>query len=96
MGTGGLNNGNTFTHIKRLTKDSYSEPSTNNAHLWVYQGPSRGMCLDLELQSRVNTEQELEEMGQKVVTYEIEEEEGQVFKGFVDMFFEEGGRVGGW
>lgn len=50
------------------------------------------MCLDLEWHE--STEEE--RGGAVVETVDVGDIEGDVFRGFEDAFFEEGGRIGGW
>ncbi|KAG8862786.1 hypothetical protein FRB96_000796 [Tulasnella sp. 330] len=97
LGKSGITLGNTFTHVKRMSLDRYSEPSLNFAHLWVYWGNIRGMCLDFELHPAAATEfTDEEKRTQFVETIEVGDLEGQPFEGFEEAFWEEGGRVGGW
>ncbi|ODN99302.1 hypothetical protein I350_07468 [Cryptococcus amylolentus CBS 6273] len=93
LGGAGLKRGTLFTHIRRLSDDYVSSPALNHAHSFVYNGNVRGMCLDLEWHA--DTPQEVkEEVG--VETVGVGEEEGGVFGGFEEAWWEEGGRVGGW
>lgn len=55
------------------------------------------MCLDLELLERTDTLANLEGEGQRVETTDIVGSEYEEwFKGFGDLFLQEGGRIGGW
>lgn len=75
-----------------MSEDRASNPVLNSAHSWVYQGTDRGMCLDLDWHQ--STEEE--RGGVEVQTIEVGDIEGDVFEGFEDAFFDEGGRIGGW
>ena len=75
-----------------MNMDDIYNPSLNYAHLWVYQGPGRGMCLDLEWHDSTPKERG----GLEIETVEIGDIEADAFRGFEDAFFDEGGRVGGW
>lgn len=89
----GVREGSTFTHLRRMSMDDYTDPSLNQAHMWVYWGNGRGMCTDIELR---NNGDDLEVQGQYIMTQALDEVEGQPFYGFEEMFFKEGGRAGGW
>ena len=92
----GLSRGKLFTHIKRLSLDTYPLNALNYARQFVYTG-SRGMCLDIEFQGLAETrlsEAEKEEFAIQVI--EVGDVEGKVFEGFEDSFFDLGGKVGGW
>ncbi|WVQ70433.1 uncharacterized protein L199_008660 [Kwoniella botswanensis] len=93
LGSSGLGKGNLFTHIRRMSNDYASNPSLNYAHSWVYMGQARGMCLDLDWHD--HTPQEIRDV-EWPETISVVEEEGGVFDGFEDIWFEEGGRIGGW
>ncbi|WVR04936.1 hypothetical protein IAU60_001948 [Kwoniella sp. DSM 27419] len=93
LGGWGLAKGSLFTHIRRMSNDYSPNPSLNYAHSWVYTGNQRGMCLDLEWRDTVP---EGIKQSEQVETVPVEEEEGRVFDGFADAWFDEGGRIGGW
>jgi hypothetical protein len=99
-----------------MTNHSYSEPSLNYVHQWVYQvrlsyrhgapiavltllplqGVARGMCTDLDIwDSEPNLPEELAE-NQHMEIQKLSDLPGQPFEGFENMFFDEGGRAGGW
>ncbi|KAG9033730.1 hypothetical protein FRB95_014417 [Tulasnella sp. JGI-2019a] len=97
LGGVGISRGNTFTHVKRMSLDQYTESSLNFAHLWVYWGNLQGMCLDLELQDTAATGLSDEEKREQYVeTIDLDDLEGRPFDGFEDSFWDQGGRVGGW
>ncbi|WVQ98408.1 hypothetical protein IAU59_005531 [Kwoniella sp. CBS 9459] len=93
LGSGGLGKGSLFTHIRRMSNDYAHNPSLNYAHTWVYTGNGRGMCLDLDWHDNVPESIRSEEW---VETIQVGQEEGGVFEGFEDSWFDEGGRIGGW
>ncbi|OCF31451.1 hypothetical protein I316_06853 [Kwoniella heveanensis BCC8398] len=93
LGSGGLGKGSLFTHIRRMSNDYSHNPSLNYAHSWVYTGSGRGMCLDLDWHDNVPENIRSEEW---VETIQVGQEDGGVFEGFEDSWFEEGGRIGGW
>lgn len=93
LGGAGLSKGNLFKFIRRMSEDYSSSPLLNHAHSFVYGANVRGMCLDLDWHE--DTPQEVKE-DVSVETYAVEQEEGGVFDGFEDAWWEEGGRVGGW
>ncbi|WWD15658.1 hypothetical protein CI109_100080 [Kwoniella shandongensis] len=93
LGGTGLSRGGLFQQIRRMSDDDSSNPSLNYAHSFVYIGPGRGMCLDLDWHDHV-PENVREEVG--LQTLDVSEEEGGVFDGFEETWFEEGGRIGGW
>lgn len=60
------------------------------------QGVARGMCTDLAIwDSEPRLPEELGQGGQ-VELLKLSELPGKPFDGFEDMFFDEGGRAGGW
>ena len=75
-----------------MSDDRTANPTLNHAHSYVYQGRARGMCLDLEWHGSIGEERG----GVEVQTIEVGDIEGDVFKGFENAFFDEGGRIGGW
>ncbi|AAW41452.1 hypothetical protein CNBB5500 [Cryptococcus deneoformans B-3501A] len=93
LGGAGLSKGKLFKFIRRMSEDYSSSPALNHAHSFVYDGIARGMCLDLDWHE--DTPQEVKE-DVRVETYAVGQEEGGVFDGFEDAWWEEGGRVGGW
>lgn len=93
LGGARLSKGDLFKFVRRMSEDYSSSPLLNYAHSFVYDGTARGMCLDLNWHE--DTPQEVKE-DMSVETYAVEQEEGGVFDGFEDAWWEEGGRVGGW
>jgi alpha 1,2-mannosyltransferase len=91
----GLTRGKLFTHIKRLSLDTYPLNALNYAHQFVYTG-SRGMCLDIEFNSLADRLSEAEKEEFKIEVIEVGDVEGRVFEGFEDSFFDLGGKAGGW
>lgn len=92
-----LQEGQIFTHLKRLKDDTYHTHSGNNAHMYIYDPKHLGgYCLDLELQPRTTSLQALEAEDQGVEVIRLEDVEGDVFRGFEGLFLAEGGKVGGW
>jgi alpha 1,2-mannosyltransferase len=91
----GLTRGKLFTHIKRLSLDTYPLNALNYAHQFVYTG-SRGMCLDIEFNSLSDRLSEAEKEEFKIEVIEVGDVEGRVFEGFEDSFFDLGGKAGGW
>ncbi|KAL7412809.1 mannosyltransferase putative-domain-containing protein [Mrakia frigida] len=90
--TASLPRGSVFSHIKSIRPSIKTTPEgkregLDGARGWVYQGPGRGMCVDLEW---VGGEEG--ESGKDGV--ETKEWEGA--KEFEDLFWEMGGKVGGW
>lgn len=83
----------TILSQKHLSQDQFHNPSLNNAHQYVRWVNARGMCTDLELWNTAITEDD-EGREQQVMTQTLEEAGG--FDGFVDAFWENGGRAGGW
>ena len=80
-----------------MTQDRTADPILNHAHTWVYQGRHRGMCLDLDWHGTAHedlSEAELEV--NRIETVPVREVEGDVFAGYADAFFDDGGRIGGW
>jgi hypothetical protein len=88
----------TYCHEqKRMHDDRVYNPQLNHAHSYVYTGNTRGMCLDLEWHETAKedlTEEDLRE--NYVEEVEVGDLEGDVFRGFEDAWFDEGGRIGGW
>ncbi|KAJ9094901.1 hypothetical protein QFC19_007757 [Naganishia cerealis] len=75
---------------------SYSEPSLNYVHQWVYQGVARGMCTDLDIwDSEPRLPEEFADY-QHVEMQKLSDLPGEPFAGFENIFFDEGGRAGGW
>lgn len=63
---------------------------------YIIQGVARGMCTDLDIwDSEPRLPEELAEH-QHVEIQELSDLPGQPFAGFENMFFDEGGRAGGW
>ncbi|WWC85151.1 uncharacterized protein L201_000008 [Kwoniella dendrophila CBS 6074] len=93
LGSSGLGKGSLFTQIRRMSNDYTHNPSLNYAHSWVYIGEARGMCLDLDWHNHTPDEIKTNEWPETIGVYE---EEGGVFDGFEDSWFDEGGRIGGW
>jgi len=54
------------------------------------------MCIDFDWQGTVEKLSDQERARVTIDTIEIGDIEGNVFDGFEKVFFEEGGRVGGW
>lgn len=79
-----------------MTDDSTHLQTLNYAHSFVYMGTMRGMCLDLEWHDTVDRLPQEERDRVKIETLLVGNIEGDVFAGFEDAFFDEGGRIGGW
>jgi hypothetical protein len=79
-----------------MSLDAFDEPTLNHVHMFVYQGPTRGMCTDVELWQGGELLTEEERKVQFIITQEVGEVEGNPFEGFEDMFYDYGGRAGGW
>lgn len=83
--TSGVRRGSTFTHIKTLAAPhaSKNDPALDGARMWVYTGRGRGMCVDLEVEGK-----------EEAVVYTWEE--GGGLKGLEALFYDNGGKAGGW
>lgn len=60
------------------------------------QGVARGMCTDLAIWDSDPRLAEEAATNQHVELRALSDLPGQPFDGFEDMFFDEGGRAGGW
>jgi hypothetical protein len=86
--TSGVGRGSTFTHIKTLKNaTALGNPGIDGAKGWVYQGRGRGMCVDVEIGEEWKGEGEVET---------VMWEEGGGEHGLEDLFFDNGGKTGGW
>lgn len=74
----------------------YVSPLSCISHADPSQGVARGMCTDLAVwDSGPRLPEELAQGGQ-VELQKLSDLPGKPFEGFEDMFFDEGGRAGGW
>lgn len=82
--TSGVSRGSTFSKIKSAPSPMADSPSLDSARMWVYDGPWRGMCVDLE-------------MGEGAAKQAVVEDWDDVgVRGLEDWYYDEGGRGGGW
>lgn len=92
---GGLARGEVYTHIKHMALDKASEESLNYVRMFVYQGPTRGMCIEMHL---IGAAEDGLSDAQKAVQKPVVEAvvDNRDFDGFEASWWDEGGKVGGW
>lgn len=81
--TSGVSRGSTFTKIKSAPSPDANSSSLDSARMWVYDGPGRGMCVDLEVGE-----------GEKEAV--VQDWDDVALRGLESFFYDEGGRAGGW
>lgn len=80
-----------FKLVKKMKQDRATDPTLNNALLDVKLSPF--MCTDLTVHAGVQPE---DMRDQFVELVDITQLEGAPFDGFEKLYFDSGGRVGGW
>lgn len=82
------------------TSGSITRFVASTVHLYLYSLPfqnPRGMCTNLDLHSTAPADLSEEDLArQKPVLVPLSDLEGNPFEHFDDLFWDAGGRVGGW
>ncbi len=79
-----------------MTLDAAGEETLNEAHLSVYPNRLGHICTDLELWNEGKGLTEAERRKQRVLTMPIQDEVADPYAGFEEMYYRQGGRLGGW